>query len=260
MPSRNVLRSCPKPTFRSVKLFLPILLALPCFAQSAAPVTHAAALDFSSAEQYSGRFHRVFLTKGSNNHFDHEDGKLVHSAQGSGTAVFAYDTQPDDTPDNLFRDVVIGFDFTTNNRNVSFGVYFGGVTRREASLALFNLNTNDTIKGAGANLTVRFFTDASPFGGLAGTPFGPVTTLTDNSFAADGTVYRATVAITYATPTTANVVLTIFDPINPLATFEASAEGVPVPPGGGEIAFRSGFLSGGGVNTFDNITISTGRP
>lgn len=242
-----------------MKSLLFILPALPLAVHADAPLTQVAALDMSSAMQYDANFQRVFLTYGSLNSFDHAAGKLVHTAKGSGTAAFAYDTYPDDTPDNLFRDVTVGFDFTTNARNVSFGFYFGGTTRRQASLALFNLNTDTSIKAAGANLTVRFFTDASPATGAAGVPFGPAATLTENPFASDGTTYRATLAVTYVTASTANVVLTIFDPINPLSAFEATAEGIPVPPGGGEIGFRSGFLASGGVNTFDNITISTRR-
>jgi hypothetical protein len=242
-----------------VKSLLFLLPALPLAAHASAPLTQVAALDMSTATHYDANFQRVFLTYGSLNSFDHTGGKLVHTAKGSGTVALAYDTYPDDTPDNLFRDVTVGFDFTTNSRNVSFGVYFGGTTRRQASLALFNLNTDASIKGPGANLTVRFFTEAVPATGLAGVPFGPVATLTDNSFASDGTTYRATLTVTYVTASTANVVLTIFDPINPLATFTATAEDIPVPPGGGEIGFRSGFLGSGGVNTFDNITISASR-
>lgn len=236
-----------------------IFFALPFATVDAAPATHVAALDFSSAAQYDSNFQRVFLTYGSLNSFDHAAGKLVHTAIGSGAVAFAYDTYPDDTPENLFRDVIVGFDFTTNTRNVSLGIYFGGTTRQQASLALFNLNTDASIKGPGANLVVRFFTDASPALGTAGTPFGPIATLADSSFASDGTTYRATLSVTYVTAATANVILTIFDPINPLSAFEAAAEGIPVPPGGGEVGFRSGFLGSGGVNTFDNITISTRR-
>ena len=244
-----------------MRSFLPILLASSFAAYGgAAPVGHEAALNFAEAAQYEGNFRRVMLTHGSGNRFEHAAGKLVHSAQGSGTVVFVHDTPPDATPSNLFRDVAVGFDFSTNTRNVSFGIYFGGATRQNASLALFNLNTNADIRTPGANLAVRFFTGANLFTGAPGTPFGSAATLSENSFAADATIYRATLAVTYVTDTTANVVLTIFDPINPLATFEASAEGIPVPPDGGEIAFRSGFLSGGGVNTIDNITIGAARP
>lgn len=238
-----------------------ILLASPFgVCGGTAPVALEAALNFSEAAQYEGNFRRVMLTHGSGNRFEHAAGKLLHSAQGSGTVVFVYDTPPDATPSNLFRDVVVGFDFSTNTRNVSFGIYFGGATRQDASLALFNLNTNSDIRRPGANLAVRFFTGANLFTGAAGTPLGTAVTLSENSFAADTTTYRATLAVTYATDTTANVVLTIFDPINPLATFETSAQAIPVSPGGGEIAFRSGFLSGGGVNTIDNVTIGAIQP
>lgn len=243
-----------------MKLFLPVSLAFSFAVCGAAPATHEAALSFGDSAQYDGNFHRVLLSHGSDNRFEHSGGKLVHSAQGSGTVVFIYDTHPDGTPENLFRDVVVGFDFSTNTRNVAFGIYFGGESRRKSSLALFNMNTNTDIRKPGANLTVRFFTGCNLFTGAAGTPIGSVCTLSENSFAADTTIYRATFTITYVTDTTAKVVLTISDPINPLATFEASSEEIPVAPGGGEIAFRSGFLSGGGVNTIDNITIGAVQP
>jgi hypothetical protein len=235
------------------------LSSLPLF--GAESEVHIEALDFSSQSHYAAKFQHLFPVKDPRHHMVVESGKLVHRASASGGIVFAYDTLPDDKPSNLFRDVTIGFDLTCKTRNVSFGIYFGGVAREESCLVLINQNTNGVIRGEGKDLAVRFFTKCNPSSGSVGELYGQENVMKDQPFAEIGATYRVALAITYVTKTSANVRLTISDPTNPLATFESLAEGMPMPAVGGEIAFRSAYVShiGRNLNTFDNITLSARR-
>ncbi|HSH95862.1 MAG TPA: PEP-CTERM sorting domain-containing protein, partial [Roseimicrobium sp.] len=122
--------------------------------------------------------------------------------------------------------------------------------------AILNLNTN----GNGDD-TLRFFTGGivgGSSGGNVGTQFGTTATATAGGWTVN-TIYHLKLAVTYVTSTTANVTFTISDPYTSsgaLTSFSATATGIGVTSGGGEIAFRSGSITGPSNNTIDNIVIA----
>jgi hypothetical protein len=228
------------------------LAAALAFGSTAQAVT----FDFDVADDYNLNFQRTWLDTGSSGAFGYNAGlqALRHTSTGSGTAVFAYDTIPDATITNKFTDISVSFDFSVATAGASVGVYFGGASRTSANLAILNINNTGT-----SNDLLRFFTGGNTTSGTAGTQFGSTTTLTGGGWTV-GTTYRATLDIDYVTATTANVTFTVSDPYTvsgALTSFSATATGITVASGGGEIAFRTGFTAGAptGSNVVDNIAI-----
>lgn len=241
----------------SLRLSAFVAPAIIVSALALASEARAVTFDFTASTDYTNNFYRTALTVGSSNALGHSAsaGTVAHSSTASGTGVFVYDTAPDTTVTNTFKDVTVSFDFSTTIANVSFGVFFGG-DRNSANLAIFNINNS------GSQDQLRFFTGGTPSSaanGSAGTVQSAFTqTLATGGWTVNKT-YHAVLTIDYVTATTANVTYTISDPytgLGALSSFSASAAGITVAAAGGEIGFRTGLASSGGTLSFDNITIS----
>lgn len=231
----------------------------------------AVTVGFDASTDYSANFFQTNITAGSGTltyadpyagttpvNTTYGTGVVSYVTTGSGTAVFVYDTTPDTTTTNLFTSVTVDLDFSVTASNTSIAVYFGSNNRTSATAdsAIFNLNTN-----VGGDDTLRFFTGGivgGSSGGNVGTQFGTTTTATAGGWTVN-TIYHLKLTVTYVTSTTANVTFTISDPYTSsgaLTSFSATATGIAVTSGGGEIAFRSGALGGASNNSIDNIVIT----
>ncbi|HSI07728.1 MAG TPA: PEP-CTERM sorting domain-containing protein [Rariglobus sp.] len=251
---------------------LHILVALTALTMGAASSARAATIGFDASTDYTNNFFQSNITAGSGTlgyasayagttpvNSTYGTGVVSYVTTGSGTAVFVYDTTPDATPNNLFTSATVDLDFSMSAANTSIAVYFGSNSRTGATAdtAIFNLNTN----GNGDD-TLRFFTGGivgGTSGGNVGTQFGTTTTATGGGWTIN-TIYHLKLEITYVTGTTANVTFTISDPYTSsgaLSSISATATGITVASGGGEIAFRSGALGGATNNTLDNIGITS---
>jgi hypothetical protein len=226
------------------------------------PQSHAVTFDFTSPSDYTNNFQNTFLTTGSGNALATNGGAIVHTSTASGTAISAYDTAPDTTASNFFTNVTVEFDFSTTVFNSSFGVLFGGTSRANANLALFNINNSSN------NDQLRIFSgkDWSLSSGINGSTSSPATNITLNSTTPSSNLnngwtinktYHAVFNVSYTDATHADVSLTISDPSSALASVSATASGMTLASTGGEIGLRTGFSASGGTMTIDNVQIYT---
>jgi hypothetical protein len=257
-----------------MKIITPRIIALSAVVLAAGS-TSTRAIGFDTSTDYSANFYQTNITGGSGTlayaasyagttpvNSTYGTGVVSYVTTGSGTAVFVYDTTPDTTTTNLFTSVTVDLDFSVTASNTSIAVYFGSNNRTSAiaDTAILNLNTN----GNGDD-TLRFFTGGivgGGSGGNVGTQFGTTATATAGGWTVN-TIYHLNLTISYVTSTTANVTFTISDPYTTsgaLSSFSATATGIGVTSGGGEIAFRSGALGGASNNTIDNISIVSAIP
>lgn len=246
-----------------MNIHLPRLLALPSIIGIFLCVdARAVTFNFTSASDYTNNFQNTFVTSGSSNAVTTNAGAIVHTATASGTAISAYDTSPDTTPSNLFTNVTVEFDFSTSVFNSSFGVFFGGTTRANANLALFNVNNssnNDQLRIFNGNdWSLATGTNGNTSATAASVLLSDtvVSSSTNNGWTINKT-YHAVLNINYTSTTAATITYTISDPSSGLASVSATATGFTVPASGGEIGLRTGFSASGGTLTIDNVQIYT---
>lgn len=224
-----------------LSLSLACLLAAPVFAQT---------FDFSSSEQYTENFHQTFMQTGNPTGtlaVNSTSGRLVHNASGGSTTAWVYDTTPDTTATNTFSDFSLSLDFSIAAGSGSIGVYFGGISRTNSALALFNINNS------GANDQLRIFSSGAEMtSATAGSnvAFSQVPTTTGYT---SGAFYRLDLSVSYQTSSSALVTFTISDPSNTLTPISISGI-VTGLAAEGEIGFRS-YTGGPGSNMFDNLVI-----
>lgn len=215
----------------------------------------AVSFDFSTASQYADNFSLGYMQTGSPSgtvSVNTTSGRLVHNAAGGSTATWIYDTTPSDgtTSITTFSDFTLDIDFSIAAGSGSFGVFFGGSSRTNSALALFNINnsgSNDQLRlfGPGADMTGAGVGSGNTAHSLVPTTNG----YTSNTF------YHLQLSVAYQTASSALVTFTISDPGNTLQSITLSGIVTGLSPSG-EIAFRS-YTGAAGSSNFDNLSITT---
>ncbi len=227
------------------------LIAVLCAAQPTPSPWPLRLYDFGETGADTGDFRITYLDKGSAGRFSARDGALRHESDGSGAAVFVYDTDPAASDHDAFTNVAVEFDFHASSANTSFGVLFGGRNGADYHLALFNIDTN-----AAGDDTLRVFAKCKTYASAVGPQVGETMVLPSGPWTS-GEVGHALLTVAYTTARTADITFSITDPAGRRPPLSRTLTGVTVAHEGAGIGFRSSLIGGsGGTNTFDNITIT----
>lgn len=206
-------------------------------------------LDVDNEAEQQANFRLTYKEPGTEHEFGVVDGMIAHATRRSGSAIFLLDSSPDDRKADVFRDVVVEFDFALGSKLASIGVLFGGRDLTAFNLAVFNIGNN-------GEDSLRFLTGLSAYG-----PRPDTRSLTSVGLPAGTwlpqTTYHATLTLAYTGAETAEVTFMVTDPTGRNPPLAATARDLPVAPDFANIGFRSAFMvPPTASNRFDNFIIT----